>query len=75
MYLVNLLDEGGVVLVLACLDHGADGVEHAHAVPLQVRVGLHVRKVLPLNLGVRLKEAEENAFSLNIWMTKHSQLF
>ena len=52
---MNLLDERDVVLVLAGLDHGADGVEHAHAVPLQVRVRLHVRKVLSLHLGVRRK--------------------
>ena len=44
---------------MATTDHGADGVHHAHAVLLQVRVRLHVAKVLCLQTGVGGKEAEK----------------
>ena len=60
---MNLLDELAVVLVLAGLDHGADGVHHPQAVLLEVRVRLHVGKVLSLHLGIRFKKTKE-IFSL-----------
>ena len=59
--LVNLCDESVVILVLDGPDHGANGVHHPHTMFLQVRVRLHVAKVLGLHTGVGSKEAEKRA--------------
>ena len=57
--LMNLSDEPVIILVLDGPDHGANGVHHPHTVLLQVRVRLHVAKVLGLHTGVGSKEAEK----------------
>ena len=57
--LMHLGDESVVILVQNGPDHGANGVHYPHAVLLQVRVCLHVAKVLCLHTGVGGKEAEK----------------
>ena len=65
--LVNLSDEPVVILVLDGPDHGANGVHHPHTMLLQVRVRLHVAKVLGLHTGIGSKEAEKrDIFNIQI---------
>ena len=57
--LMNFSYEPVVILILDGPDHGANGVHHPHTMLLQVRVRLHVAKVLGLHTGVGSKEAEK----------------
>ena len=58
MYLVNFHDERAIILTLAGRDHGANGVHHPQAVPLEVLLRLHVGKILPLHIGMLCEETE-----------------
>ena len=58
MYLMNLFDEPAIICLHTSPDQGPDSVHHPHTVFLQVRVCLHVSKVLCLYVRVLSKEAE-----------------